>query len=126
MVTQRFQDLYMWNLKIKDLERACRFHMNPNLIFTFNIARSRLYLQYHTMVVILLTWNMGNNLINPYPLWLSGAEGKKIMKDLSLSVLSRGCGRFISSHRTAGHHDERLDVCFTPQVHIHLQTHSNL
>ncbi|TNN04449.1 hypothetical protein fugu_001478 [Takifugu bimaculatus] len=37
------------------------------------------------------------------------------MKDLSLSVLSRGCGRFVSSSQNAGRHDGRLDVCFTPQ-----------
>ncbi|XP_042349976.1 uncharacterized protein LOC121948641 [Plectropomus leopardus] len=37
------------------------------------------------------------------------------MKDLSLSVLSRGCGRFVSSNRNTGRHDGRLDVCFTPQ-----------
>ncbi|XP_049904890.1 uncharacterized protein LOC126393077 [Epinephelus moara] len=37
------------------------------------------------------------------------------MKDLSLSLLSRGCGRFISSNRNTGRQDGRLDVCFTPQ-----------
>ncbi|XP_029701415.1 uncharacterized protein KIAA2012 homolog isoform X2 [Takifugu rubripes] len=37
------------------------------------------------------------------------------MKDLSLSVLSRGCGRFVSSSQNVGRHDGRLDVCFTPQ-----------
>nr|XP_046260648.1 uncharacterized protein KIAA2012 [Scatophagus argus] len=37
------------------------------------------------------------------------------MKDLSLSLLSRGCGRFISSSTNTGRHNERLDVCFTPQ-----------
>ncbi|XP_069388589.1 uncharacterized protein KIAA2012 homolog isoform X2 [Paralichthys olivaceus] len=37
------------------------------------------------------------------------------MKELSLSLLSRGCGRFISSKRNPGRHDGRLDVCFTPQ-----------
>ncbi|TKS67796.1 hypothetical protein D9C73_000880 [Collichthys lucidus] len=35
------------------------------------------------------------------------------MKDLSL--LSRGCGRFVSSNRKTGRYDGRLDVCFTPQ-----------
>lgn len=38
------------------------------------------------------------------------------MKDLSLSFLSRGCGRFVSSNKNAGGRDGRLDVCFTPQV----------
>ncbi|KAG7240425.1 hypothetical protein INR49_026996 [Caranx melampygus] len=37
------------------------------------------------------------------------------MKDLSLSRLSRGCGRLVSSNRNTGRHDGRLDVCFTPQ-----------
>ncbi|XP_056244505.1 uncharacterized protein KIAA2012 isoform X2 [Seriola aureovittata] len=37
------------------------------------------------------------------------------MKDLSLSLLSRGCGRFVSSNRNTGRHDGRLDVCLTPQ-----------
>ncbi|XP_070693664.1 uncharacterized protein KIAA2012 homolog [Pempheris klunzingeri] len=37
------------------------------------------------------------------------------MQDLSLSLLSRGCGRFISSNGNTGRHDGRLDVCFTPQ-----------
>ncbi|XP_027145430.1 uncharacterized protein KIAA2012 homolog isoform X3 [Larimichthys crocea] len=37
------------------------------------------------------------------------------MKDLSLSLLSRGCGRFVSSNRKTGRYDGRLDVCFTPQ-----------
>ncbi|XP_044073655.1 uncharacterized protein KIAA2012-like isoform X2 [Siniperca chuatsi] len=37
------------------------------------------------------------------------------MKDLSLSLLSQGCGRFVSSNRNTGRHDGRLDVCFTPQ-----------
>ncbi|XP_076603538.1 uncharacterized protein KIAA2012 homolog [Chaetodon auriga] len=36
------------------------------------------------------------------------------MKDLSLSLLSRGCGRF-SSNKNTGRHSGRLDVCFTPQ-----------
>lgn len=39
-----------------------------------------------------------------------------VMKDLSLSFLSRGCGRFVSSNKNAGGRDGRLDVCFTPQV----------
>lgn len=39
-----------------------------------------------------------------------------IMKDLSLSLLSRGCGRFVSSSGNVGRNDGRLDVCFTPQV----------
>ncbi|XP_031158629.2 uncharacterized protein KIAA2012 homolog [Sander lucioperca] len=38
-----------------------------------------------------------------------------IMKDLSLSLLSRGCARFVSTNRNTGRHDGRLDVCFTPQ-----------
>ncbi|XP_059198353.1 uncharacterized protein KIAA2012 [Centropristis striata] len=37
------------------------------------------------------------------------------MKDLSLSLLSRGCGRFVSYNKNTGRHDGRLDVCFTPQ-----------
>ncbi|XP_034430569.1 uncharacterized protein KIAA2012 homolog [Hippoglossus hippoglossus] len=37
------------------------------------------------------------------------------MKEFSLSLLSRGCGRLISSKRNPGRHDGRLDVCFTPQ-----------
>ncbi|XP_035459670.2 uncharacterized protein LOC118282571 isoform X2 [Scophthalmus maximus] len=37
------------------------------------------------------------------------------MKELSLSLLSRGCGRLISSKGTTGRQDGRLDVCFTPQ-----------
>ncbi|XP_032371282.1 uncharacterized protein KIAA2012 homolog [Etheostoma spectabile] len=37
------------------------------------------------------------------------------MKDLSLSLLSRGCARFVSTNRNTGTHDGRLDVCFTPQ-----------
>ncbi|XP_039674740.1 uncharacterized protein LOC120570452 isoform X1 [Perca fluviatilis] len=37
------------------------------------------------------------------------------MKDLSLSLLSRGCARFVSTNRNTGRHDGRLDVCFTPQ-----------
>ncbi|XP_045910523.1 uncharacterized protein KIAA2012 homolog [Micropterus dolomieu] len=37
------------------------------------------------------------------------------MKDLSLSLLSRGCGRFVSSNGNTGGHDGRLDVCFTPE-----------
>ncbi|XP_033965480.1 uncharacterized protein KIAA2012 homolog [Pseudochaenichthys georgianus] len=37
------------------------------------------------------------------------------MKDLSLSLLSRGCGRLVSSNGNTGRHDGRLDVCFTPQ-----------
>ncbi|XP_034417627.1 uncharacterized protein KIAA2012 homolog [Cyclopterus lumpus] len=37
------------------------------------------------------------------------------MKDLPLSLLSRGCGRFVSSKGNTGGHDGRLDVCFTPQ-----------
>ncbi|XP_062258842.1 uncharacterized protein LOC133967432 [Platichthys flesus] len=37
------------------------------------------------------------------------------MKELSLSLLSRGCGQLISSKRNPGGHDGRLDVCFTPQ-----------
>lgn len=49
-------------------------------------------------------------------LWFSQVSSfGDIMKDLSLSVLSRGCGRFVSS-QNAGKHDGRLDVCFTPQV----------
>lgn len=39
-----------------------------------------------------------------------------VMKDLSLSFLSRGCGRFVSSSKNSGGRDGRLDVCFTPQV----------
>ncbi|XP_071338645.1 uncharacterized protein KIAA2012 homolog isoform X3 [Trachinotus anak] len=37
------------------------------------------------------------------------------MKDLSLSLLSRGCGRFVSSNKNTWRHDGRLEVCFTPQ-----------
>ncbi|XP_033984831.1 uncharacterized protein KIAA2012 [Trematomus bernacchii] len=37
------------------------------------------------------------------------------MKDFSLSLLSRGCGRLVSSNGNTGRHDGRLDVCFTPQ-----------
>ncbi|XP_074513640.1 uncharacterized protein KIAA2012 homolog isoform X1 [Sebastes fasciatus] len=37
------------------------------------------------------------------------------MKDLPLSLLSRGCGRFVSSNRNTGREDGRLDVCFTPE-----------
>ncbi|XP_056284716.1 LOW QUALITY PROTEIN: uncharacterized protein KIAA2012 homolog [Pseudoliparis swirei] len=37
------------------------------------------------------------------------------MKDLALSLLSRGCGRFVSSNGNTGGHGGRLDVCFTPQ-----------
>lgn len=37
-------------------------------------------------------------------------------QDLSLSLLSRGCGQFVSSDRHEGGEDGRLDVCFTPQV----------
>ncbi|KAM6978389.1 uncharacterized protein KIAA2012 homolog [Tautogolabrus adspersus] len=37
------------------------------------------------------------------------------MKDLSLSLLSRGCCRVISSNTNAGRHDGRLEVCFTPE-----------
>ncbi|GAA6219138.1 uncharacterized protein LOC108872809 [Lates japonicus] len=37
------------------------------------------------------------------------------MKDLSLSLLSRGCGRLVSSNKNNGRHNGRLDVCFTPQ-----------
>ncbi|XP_031729885.1 uncharacterized protein KIAA2012 homolog isoform X2 [Anarrhichthys ocellatus] len=37
------------------------------------------------------------------------------MKDLPLSLLSRGCGRFVSHKGNTGRHDGRLDVCFTPQ-----------
>ncbi|XP_070832566.1 uncharacterized protein KIAA2012 [Chaetodon trifascialis] len=36
------------------------------------------------------------------------------MKDVSLSLLSRGCGRF-SSNKITGRHSGRLDVCLTPQ-----------
>ncbi|CAB1422545.1 unnamed protein product [Pleuronectes platessa] len=35
--------------------------------------------------------------------------------EFSLSLLSRGCGRLISSKRNPGRHDGRLDGCFTPQ-----------
>ncbi|KAI4805265.1 hypothetical protein KUCAC02_009890 [Chaenocephalus aceratus] len=38
-----------------------------------------------------------------------------MMKDLSLSLLSRGCGRLVSSNGNTGRHNGRLDVCFTPQ-----------
>lgn len=49
--------------------------------------------------------------------WFSQVSGRRDnMKDLSLSVLSRGCGRFVSSSQNPGRHDGRLDVCFTPQV----------
>ncbi|XP_026150741.1 uncharacterized protein LOC113123131 [Mastacembelus armatus] len=37
------------------------------------------------------------------------------MKDLSLSLLSRGCGRLVSSNKSTGRQDGRVDVCFTPQ-----------
>ncbi|XP_060910623.1 uncharacterized protein KIAA2012 homolog [Labrus mixtus] len=37
------------------------------------------------------------------------------MKDLSLSLLSRGYSRFVSSNTNAGRHDGRLEVCFTPE-----------
>ncbi|XP_069009709.1 uncharacterized protein KIAA2012 homolog [Embiotoca jacksoni] len=37
------------------------------------------------------------------------------MKDMSLSLLSRGWGRLVSSGRDTGRRDGRLDVCFTPQ-----------
>lgn len=37
------------------------------------------------------------------------------MKDLPLSLLSRGCGQFIPSD---GNKNGRLDVCFTPEVSL--------
>lgn len=65
---------------------------------------------------ILLTLTLWNNPIK------SCSPGRNdIMKDLSLSLLSRGCGRFVSSNRNTGRHDGRLDVCFTPQVLTHSQ-----
>ncbi|XP_034742133.1 uncharacterized protein KIAA2012 [Etheostoma cragini] len=42
-------------------------------------------------------------------------RSRDIMKDLSLSLLSRGCAQFVSTNRNTGTHDGRLDVCFTPQ-----------
>lgn len=45
------------------------------------------------------------------------SQRRRTMKqDLSLSLLSRGCGQFVSSDRHEGGEDGRLDVCFTPQV----------
>ncbi|XP_062420861.1 uncharacterized protein KIAA2012 homolog [Pungitius pungitius] len=37
------------------------------------------------------------------------------MKDLHLSRLSRGCGRFVASKGSEGRRGGRVDVCFTPQ-----------
>ncbi|KAI3355661.1 hypothetical protein L3Q82_004256 [Scortum barcoo] len=45
-----------------------------------------------------------------------------MMKDFSLSLLSRGCGRFVSSSGNSGRHDGRLDVCFTPQDLVTMET----
>lgn len=41
------------------------------------------------------------------------------MTDPALSLLSRGCGRFVSSNRDSYGLDGRLEVCFTPQVETH-------
>ncbi|KAG7501606.1 hypothetical protein JOB18_003471 [Solea senegalensis] len=46
---------------------------------------------------------------------ISGKQQKYIMKELTLSLLSRGCGQFVSSEGNTGGHVGRLDVCFTPQ-----------
>ncbi|XP_041662297.1 uncharacterized protein KIAA2012 [Cheilinus undulatus] len=37
------------------------------------------------------------------------------MNDLPLSLLSRGCGRFVASNTNTGRNHGRLEVCFTPQ-----------
>ncbi|XP_067373479.1 uncharacterized protein KIAA2012 homolog [Channa argus] len=49
------------------------------------------------------------------------------MKDLSLSLLSRGWGRSISSsNRNTGRHDGRLDVCYTPRDYYIWQSKETL
>ncbi|XP_074551470.1 uncharacterized protein KIAA2012 homolog isoform X2 [Halichoeres trimaculatus] len=48
------------------------------------------------------------------------------MADPSLSPLSRGCGRFVSSSRDSYSFDGRLEVCFTPQDYFIWRSHDSM
>lgn len=54
----------------------------------------------------------------------SSTRRRTMKQDLSLSLLSRGRGRFVSSTGHEGRQDGRLDVCFTPQVSTKAVSHT--
>ncbi|KAK2840242.1 hypothetical protein Q5P01_013982 [Channa striata] len=59
--------------------------------------------------------------------YFSPSSAVVIMKDLSLSLLSRGCGRSVSSsNRSTGRREGRLDVCFTPEDYYIWQSKETL